>query len=514
MLIQDFLLGSCRKNPDAEALVSGTFRATYADVTDAALSLAASLVAEGLQPGDRVAVLTDVPFDYIVSYFGTLLAGGVFVGLNTQTSSRTLKQLLSDCGASIVVTHRKFLKYFESMADGVPSLICVVIAGGGTVVGVSNRIFAGLIAKRNDNIALLPTREPANLAQIIYTSGTTGTPKGVMLSHTNLVVNTHSTLQYLGLTGSDRVMVVLPFFYSYGNSVLLTHIAVGGALIVNQSMMYPTVILDQMQTERVTGFSGVPSTFALLLKRTAIRDSPLPQLRYVTQAGGWMSPSLTRELIAALPEVAIHVMYGQTEAAPRLSSLDPADLQRKAGSIGKAIPGVTLKVLTPTGAAVKPGETGELAAKGENVMIGYWGQPQATAEVLRDGWLWTGDLVTADEEGYLYIAGRQSDMIKSGAHRIAPKEIEDVLLEHDAVFEVAVIGVDDEILGESLQACVVLKEAGSCQAEELLRHCQQILPHYKVPHSIMFFDELPKTESGKIRKTELMAGILSLQEDP
>lgn len=510
MLIQDFLLRSCHRNPDSEALVSGMFRVTYSEVTNAAFSLAISLVKEGLKPGDRVAVLTDVPFDYIVSYFGALLAGGVFVGLNTQTSARTLMQQLSDCGASITVTHHKFLKYFAGMAGCVPSLICVVIAGGGTVTGVSSRDFVSLLAGSNDTLYLLPTREPADVAQIIYTSGVTGRPKGVMLSHTNLVANTNSTIQYLGLTGSDRAMVVLPFFYSYGNSVLLTHIAVGGALIVNQSLIYPAVILNQMQTEKVTGFPGVPSTFALLLQRTAIRDLPLPRLRYVTQAGGGMSPALARELMAALPGVAIYVMYGQTEAAPRLSYLDPADLHRKTGSIGKAIPGVTLKVLTPSGIAVKPGETGELVAKGENVMLGYWGQPQATADVLHDGWLWTGDLATEDEEGYLYIVGRQSDMIKSGAHRIAPKEIEDVLLEYDAVFEVAVIGVDDDILGETLRACVVLKEPGCCNAEALLRHCQKILPHYKVPHSVVFYEELPKTESGKIRKSDLKAGI-SLQ---
>lgn len=510
MLIQDFLLHSSLRNPDAEALVAGVCRATYAKLENAALSLAGSLLAGGLKPGERVAVLTDAPFDYIVSYFGTLLAGGVFVGLNTQTSARTLKHLLCDCGASLTLTHRKFIKYFDGIADGVPNLRYVAISGGGSVAGVTCGEFAGLLAGRSNNPGLLPRREPADLAQIIYTSGTTGKPKGVMLSHTNLVSNTLATVQYLGLTQNDRAMVVLPFFYSYGNSVLLTHIAVGGTLIVNQSFMYPALILDQMRAEEVTGFPGVPSTFALLLQRTLIRETSLPHLRYVTQAGGGMSPALVRELVAALPGTDIYVMYGQTEAAPRLSYLDPADLHRKSGSIGKAIPGVTLEVLTPAGDTVPPGEIGELVAQGENVMIGYWGQPETTAEVLRDGRLWTGDLVTIDEEGYLYVVGRQSDMIKSGAHRIAPREIEDVLLEHGAVFEAAVIGVEDDILGESLKACVVLKEAATCQEKELLRHCHQILPPYKVPHVIEFCDELPKTESGKIKKAELKAGMRNI----
>lgn len=503
MLIQDFLLHSSRENPDAEALIAGTCRATYAKVTDAALSLAGSLSASGLRPGERVTVLTDVPFDYIVSYFGVLLAGGVFVGLNTQTSVRTLKQFLCDSETSIALTHRKFLRYFDEIADSVPTLRYVAVSGSGSMSKVPCLNFGEMLAGDSVNPALLPERDPSDLAQIIYTSGTTGKPKGVMLSHTNLVANTLSTVQYLGLTKNDRVMVVLPFFYSYGNSVLLTHIAVGGALIVNQSLLYPTIILDQMQAEKVTGFSGVPSTFALLLQRTAIRETSFPYLRYVTQAGGGMSPVLARELATVLPGVAIYIMYGQTEASPRLSCLAPEYLHRKPGSIGKAIPGVTLEVLAPTGETIQPGEIGEIVASGENVMLGYWKQPEATAEVLREGRLWTGDLATIDEEGYLYIVGRRSDMIKSGAHRIAPKEIEDVLLEHNAVSEAAVIGVEDDILGESIKACVVLKESAGCMEKELLRHCSRILPGYKVPHKIEFYDKLPKTESGKIKKTEL-----------
>ena len=513
MLIQDFLIRASLENPAAEALVTGDCRATYARLADASFAFAGSLLTGGLKPGDRVAVMTDVPFDYIVSYFGTLLAGGVFVGLNTQTSTRTVRQLLSDCGASVALTHRKFLKYFDGIADHVQTLEYVAISGGGCIARVFCKDFAELLAVPAVNTGLLPRVQPEELAQIIYTSGTTGNPKGVMLSHTNLVANTLATVRYLNLTNNDRAMVVLPFFYSYGNSVLLTHMAVGGKLVVNQSLMYPNVIVEQMRDEEVTGLPGVPSTFALLLQRTSISESPMHHIRYITQAGGAMSPALARELMAALPGVAIYIMYGQTEAAPRLSYLEPADLLRKPGSIGKAIPGVTLEVLSPEGIAVQPGEIGELVAQGANVMIGYWRQPETTAEVLRDGRLWTGDLVTVDEEGYLYIVGRQSDMIKSGAHRIAPKEIENVLLEHDAVFEAAVFGVEDAILGESIKAFVVLKETAACQERDLLRHCHGILPLYKVPQTIEFLHELPKTESGKIKRTELKAGGSDIQGD-
>ena len=503
MLVHELLVTSSMRNPGAELLISGGSRVSYAEMTAAARRLAAGLVRQGLQPGERVAVLTDSPCDYVASYFGTLLAGGVFVGMNTQTTGRTLGHLLHDCSTSVVITDRKFLPHFAELADRLSSVRCLAVVGGGAAPGFSCCDLNTLTADVADVAVRLPERCDTDLAQIIYTSGTTGDPKGVMLTHRNLVANTLSTVDYLRLTERDRVMLVLPLFYSYGNSILLTHVAVGGALVVNQSLLYPNVILEQMIAERVTGFSGVPSTFALLLHRSSIHTCDFPDLRYVTQAGGAMSPALARKLASVLPHADICVMYGQTEAAPRLTYLPPEDLHRKPGSIGRAIPGVILEVITPEGAVAAPGEVGELVAAGENVMAGYWGQPAATAEALRDGRLWTGDLMKTDDEGYLYVVGRKSEMIKSGAHRIAPKEIEEALHEHSAVYDVAVVGVEDEILGEAIKACIVLKQGAVCGEKELLRHCRQILPAFKLPHIIEFRDDLPKTDTGKTKKSAL-----------
>ncbi len=325
-----------------------------------------------------------------------------------------------------------------------------------------------------------------------------------MLTHANLVANTRSIVQYLELTDQDRAMAVLPFFYVYGNSVLLTHVAVGGTLVVNQSFVYPNLILEQMLAEQVTGFSGVPSTFAILLHRSGIREHAFPHLRYVTQAGGAMSPRHAAQIREVLPATDVYIMYGQTEASARLSYLPPADLERKAGSIGIAIPGVTLQVLDPQGKPVAVGEVGEIVARGPNVMAGYWGKPEDTAQVLRAEGLWTGDLARVDDEGYLTIVSRKSDMIKSGAHRLAPKEIEEILLEHPAVHECAVVGTPDEILGEAIQAVVVLKDGAPCTEKELVHHCRRNLPAFKVPHAVEFRDELPKTASGKIQKNKLL----------
>ena len=348
-----------------------------------------------------------------------------------------------------------------------------------------------------------PFRTSCDLAQIIYTSGTTGHPKGVMLRHSNLVANITSIVSYLHLTEQDRIMAVLPFFYVYGNSVMLTHIAAGGSLVVNQSFLYPNVILQQMVDHEVTGFSGVPSTFALLLNRSSLSQYTFPALRYLTQAGAAMSPTLAGQLEKYFPGVDIYIMYGQTEASARLAFLEPSDLNDRTGSIGKGIPGVQLSLLDQQGEPVPTGQTGEIVARGENIMAGYWQQPAETAKVLRKEGLWTGDLARQDEDGFFYIISRKSDIIKSGSHRIGPKEIEDTLAEHPAVLETAVKSIYAEILDERILACIVLKDGFKSNGKNLLKHCRKELPAYKVPHEVRFLSELPKTATGKIKKSKL-----------
>ena len=254
-----------------------------------------------------------------------------------------------------------------------------------------------------------------------------------------------------------------------------------------------------MVKEGVTGLSGVPSTFALLLNRSSVRDYTFPSLRYLTQAGAAMAPTLAGKLTEIFPDTDIYIMYGQTEAAPRLSYLEPQRIHDKAGSIGKAIPGVTLEVCRKDGTPVSVGEVGEIVASGDNIMAGYWNQPEETAKVIRQGKLWTGDLARKDEEGFLYIEGRKSAIIKSGSHRIAPKEIETIIMQLDEVHEVAVVGKPDEILGEKIVAFIVLKTDRYLQAKEVVTYCRKFLPVFKAPHDVVFKSTLPKTSSGKVK---------------
>jgi acyl-CoA synthetase (AMP-forming)/AMP-acid ligase II len=341
------------------------------------------------------------------------------------------------------------------------------------------------------------------LGSIIYTSGTTAHPKGVMLSHRNLVANTRSIVEYLALTASDVVAMVLPFFYSYGNSVLHTHIAVGGTIAAVGTMAFPAAVLAGIKEHRCTGMPGVPSTFARLLQSSLLAKHDLSSLRYLTQAGGPMTPALTEKLRQALPHVRMFVMYGQTEATARLSYLPPDQLERKLGSVGIGIPGVTLRIMDKEGHEVPRGTVGEIVATGDNVMLGYWKNPEETARVLRPEGLRTGDLGHMDDDGYVFIVGRESDMIKSGAHRIGPKEIEDVVEKLPEVAQCAVVGVPDELLGEAIVAFCVPVEGATITPMAVLRICHEHLPRFKMPGQVRVVDVLPKTDTGKLRRNEL-----------
>jgi acyl-CoA synthetase (AMP-forming)/AMP-acid ligase II len=324
-----------------------------------------------------------------------------------------------------------------------------------------------------------------------------------MLSHENLSSNTRGIVEYLALTPHDRTVCVLPFYYSYGNSLLHTHLYAGASLILVNSLMYPVKVLEAIQEHAATGFSGVPSTFGLLLARTRLEDHDLSCLRYLTQAGGAMPPAAIDRILQAVPGARFFAMYGQTEATARLSYLPPEMLSSKRGSVGIPVPGVELRIRDAGGNELPPGQVGEVWARGPNVMLGYWKAESLTREVLVDGWLRTGDLGYRDEDGYLYLQGRSGDMIKTGAHRVSPGEIEEVIAELEGIAEVGVVGVDDELMGQVIRAVVVARAGADIDARTVQRHCHRNLPQYKIPKEVLFADALPRTASGKIRRFAL-----------
>lgn len=337
------------------------------------------------------------------------------------------------------------------------------------------------------------------VAVILFTSGSTGKPKGVMLTHYNLIYNTNSIIDYLKLTKQDRVETVLPFYYCYGTSILHTHFRVGGSLVINNKFMFPQTVVEDINKYDCTGFSGVPSTYQILLRMTDMKNTKFPTLRYITQAGGKLSEIFIKQLIDILKGVDIFIMYGQTEATARLSYLPPYLINKKMNSIGRGIKGTELLVLNSEGKRVKSGETGEVVAIGGNIMKGYFNDKEETDKVLKRGYLYTGDIAKVDDEGYIYIVSREKNIIKSGGIRISPKEIEDIILQIPQVVECVVIGVEDDILGEAVKAFVVLIENKSViDTNYILDFCKKHLPSYKTPRHIEFLKALPKNSSGKV----------------
>jgi len=337
-------------------------------------------------------------------------------------------------------------------------------------------------------------------AEIIFTSGSTGKPKGVMISHKNLITNTSSIVEYLQLTPDDRMLVVLPFYYCYGLSLLHTHLRVGGSIVFNNAFIFLGGVLKSLIDNKCTGFAGVPSHFQILMRKSdSFKQTRFLDLKYVTQAGGKLAPIFIDEFREAHPDVRFVVMYGQTEATARLSWLPPEVYDRRKGSMGKGIPGVELRVINEIGEPIKPGETGEVIARGDNIMMGYFADEEGTKNAIRNGWLYTGDLGTVDEDGYIYLTARSKEIIKVRGKRISPKEIEAVILALPEVIDCTIEGVEDEIEGEMLKATVTVRKdsIGSVTKDRLIQHCSQQLALFKVPQLYEFRDDLTISATGK-----------------
>ena len=494
-------LESANRYPDKAAIIHGERRISYQTLAQWVGAISALLVSEGLGSGDRVGVLVRNSPEYAAIYYGILAAGGAVVALNADTKFRDLSNWLKHSDSTWLFAESAHPQ-FRQLQTELGNALRVVEVGEKEPHSQTpgNFSFPELAGGSTSRINPVDGKGQEALAAIIYTSGTTGHPKGVMLSHANLYENTRSIIEYLGIGPDDRVMNILPFYYSYGNSVLHTHLAAGGSIVLENSLLYPHLVLERMAEEEVTGFSGVPATYSLLLNRTKLNEYDLSSLRYLTQAGGAMAPANIKRIREAIPHAAFFVMYGQTEATARLSYLPPDKLDDKTGSVGIAIPGVELGIFDQEGQAVAPGTVGEICARGANIMMGYWKDPEMTAAVMRNGWLRTGDLAHQDEDGYFYISGRSSEMIKSGAHRINPAEIEEVILELDGVEEAVAVGVKDELLGHVIKVVIVPAPDNVPDTRSVQAHCRKNMANFKIPKYIEFVSEIPKTASGKVQR--------------
>ena len=476
------------------------------DLSYGQLVLAAEAIADYLlltaTKGDRVVLLGDNSFFWTAAYLGTIRAGLVIVPLPADVSSNDFNDIVRSTETGILLSE---MRASLRLRDHLHGLQLLTDCSSRPLPRVRSQCsLADLESKPRTRTHRSRLVAPGDLAALMFTSGSTGKPRGVMVSHANIIANTDSIIEYLQLTESDRIMTILPFHYCFGASLLHTHLRVGGSLVIDPRFAYPEAVLQRMKDTRCTGFAGVPSHYQLLLRRSTLKAKTFPDLRYVQQAGGHLAPAFARELKEALPTAKIFVMYGQTEATARLAYLPPHLFGKKVGSIGKAIPGVTLTVLNEQGDQINVGEVGEIVAGGDNITCGYWGDPVETAKSFRNGKLFTGDLATVDDEGYIFIVDRAKAFLKCGGRRVSTRQLEELMLECQALQEVAVIGMQDDILGEAVKAFVVPRDKDLAGLEgRLLQHCRERMPQEFVPKQIVVLEALPKNSTGKVLKASL-----------
>jgi long-chain acyl-CoA synthetase len=482
--LTDLCAAGTRMYGEAYALKHQDKVLTYDELNTRRLAFAGHLIRKGVAPGDRVLLAVENSLEYVIAYFGALTAGATLVPVNPDTTGSLIRSLVADCHARLVISRSQT---FQRL--GLEDMPTAAIRLHASFARNSEEFFTHIGRSTS-----FPAVSPSSLALILYTSGTTGQPKGVMLSHANLLANTESIVSYLEMSGEDSIVNILPFSHSFGNSVLLTHLAVGARLVIENRFMYPVKVVDTLQAERPTGLSGVPSTFYILLNKTSFASRDWSFLRYISQAGGGMRVETVQRLRSILPHTKIFIMYGQTEASARLAYLPPELLSRKIGSIGIAIPGVELRVVNEQGDEVTGDEIGEIVARGPNIMQGYLNQDSDQA--LRGGWLHTGDMARRDRDEFIYVVARKSDFLKVGSYRISPGEIEEVIGELPGVEDVACVSTEDELLGEAVVACVCCPpqffDAGLIRS-----HCLGRLPSYKVPKYVIHEPDIPRTASGK-----------------
>jgi len=486
----------CGSYGDHIAIQNDMNEITYKELKSSIERLAGFYQEQGVKQGDRVVLVIDNSINYVIAFYAIWQIGAIVVALNPQSKTHEIEKSINLCQAKLLILEQADIQKINSLNH---IDINILQLSEANIQGT----YSWQDALNSKPITMSLNIKKATAAQIIFTSGTTGDPKGVLLSHHNLLRNTHDITDYLELTNNDSVFNVLPFHYSYGNSVLHTHLSVGAKIILNGSMAFPQDIVDKIRDSKATGFSGVPSTYSLFLNRSDWPDNP-PALRYITQAGGPMSKSLIHKLLNTLnPRTKLYIMYGQTEASARISWLPPEYLDKKMGSVGIPLNSVKIEIRDQYGNSLKHNQNGEVYVEGDNIMKEYWNNPNATQKTVINGWLRTGDIGHIDEDGFLFLEGRNNDMIKVGAHRINPLELEEVINKLDFVNESAVIGVDDEILGQKLRAFVVGDESRENQFC-LKKHCNEYLPAHKIPREIKWISQLPKTASGKLKRHQLI----------
>jgi len=484
--------------PDKDAIVFAGGHITYRELYERACRLGSALAAGAdLHRGDRAALFLPNKPEFVSSYYAIVHRGAIAVSLNVMLKRDEVKFILNDSEATILITTNALLEHVPDASE-VPSLKQILC------IDKPDRKGALVL---NDFLPLASWDElPANLsnddgAAILYTSGTTGKPKGALLSHGNIIGNILATRHHTRMVADDRLICYLPLFHCFGQNFIMNAAIDGGATLVLHERFHPEEILESLKSDRITMFFGVPPVYSRLLTVPKI-DEYFREVRYCFTAAAPMPVTVARQWRERVGQV-IHEGYGLTETSPFASYNH--DSSYREGSVGTPIENVEMKILDSEGQDLPPGESGEIAIKGPNVMLGYFRRPGETAEAIRDGWFLTGDIGKIDSDGYFYLVDRAKDMINVSGFKVWPREVEDVLLQHPSVGEVAVVGVEDPHSGEAVKAFVVLKQGAMLKEQELIDFARARIADYKAPRFVEFIESLPRNPAGKILKRELRA---------
>lgn len=509
-LLHDLLLQRANQGEqDRIALIVDGQTFTYGQLLAQAERLAGILRASGVERGDRIALLLDNSWAAAVSIFGTLLAGAVFVLIHPQTKAEKLAFILGDSGARALIADGRLE---ETYRDALARL-----ALPPHLIQADDSSSDGWLASAEGSPPLdaSPGVIPLDLAAIIYTSGSTGTPKGVMQTHQSMVFAVGSLIEYLRLTRDARILCVLPLSFDYGLYQLLMAVALGACLVLERSFTFLGQTLEAVRRDEVTVFPGVPTLFATLID--AHRRTPLclPTVTRLTNTAAALPPEFIPSLREIFPNALIYTMYGLTECK-RVSYLEPELLDTKPGSVGKAIPGTEVYLLSADGDPVPPGTPGILHVRGPHVMAGYWNRPDLSAHMLKPGKLpgervlCTHDLFRTDAEGFLYFVGRTDDIIKARGEKVSPVEIENALHRIPGVRAAAVVGVPDPVLGAAIRAYIVADPAAALTAQAIRAGSAALLEPHMIPGQVVFCAQLPRNPNGKVDKRALLDYLTQL----
>jgi acyl-CoA synthetase (AMP-forming)/AMP-acid ligase II len=509
-LLGEALEFSYRNNPQKTAAIYKDNEYSYSSLKEAAENLARHLITKGIKKGDRIAVYMNNSWECIVSIYGISIAGGVFLVVNPQTKANKLQYILNDCGAKVVVSEGLLIPDLSSAVEGLDQIMEVIISEPNQLV--KEKIpeyvdFIDVVINCNTKVEL-PQIIPNDLAALIYTSGSTGFPKGVMMTHQSMVFTSWSLIEYLRLTEKDRIMLVLPLAFDYGLYQLIMAITIGGTLIVEHSFNFPPTIFRQIEQHKPTVFPGVPSIYAMMITTHKKTGITFECIKKITNTAAALPAEFIADLKQIFPNALIFKMYGLTECK-RVCYLEPELIDIKPNSVGKAIPGTEVFLLSEDGQPVPAGEVGILHIRGPHVMAGYWNNEVLSKEMLKPGVipgeriLCAHDLFKMDSEGFLYFQGRNDDIIKTRGEKVSPIEVENTIYKLDGVKEVAVIGIPDVILGESIIAFITTHDQVYINEKDVQRQCMANLEPFMVPQKIVFVPEMPKSSNGKIDKKEL-----------